>query len=114
MLTLEDDNINVQQGLHLQDAANITNKDMIKALILLTHRNNLNLTKPQKEFLLGYKKFAHMGKQWQQSLYKDRSDGNGPLIWPRHPSIKSLNLTRINCPTCIMAKATKVGAREVK
>ena len=93
MLTLDDDRTNVQQGLHSQDAVNITNKDMIKAFISLTHRNNLNLTEPQKEFLLGHKKFAHMGKQWQQSLCKDKSDGNGPLIWPRHPSMKRLDLT---------------------
>ena len=113
MLILKDqDRNNVQQGLHLQDAMNLTNRGLIKTFVSLTHKNNLNLTRPQKEFLLAHKKWAHMGKQWQQSLYKDSSNGNGPIICPECPSMKTLDLTRLNCPTCIMAKATRVGACE--
>ena len=76
MLMLDDDDKNIQQGLHLQDAANLTNGDMLKAFILLTHKKNMIVTNPQKEFLLAHKNWAHMGKQWQQSLYKEKSDRN--------------------------------------
>ena len=113
MLILKDqDRNNVQQGLHLQDAMNLTNRGLIKTFVSLMHKNNLNLTRPQKEFLLAHKKWAHMGKQWQQSLYKDYSDGNGPIICPECPSMKTLDLSRLNCSTCIMANATRVGAHE--
>ena len=49
MLTLRDEDRNdVQQGLHLHDAKNLTNRDLMKTFVSLTHKNNMNLTRPQK------------------------------------------------------------------